>query len=272
MKKILALMLATLMLAVVLTACGTSFKNVDQIKKEGKLIVYTEAGFAPYEFMYNNKIVGVDVKIMEAVAEKLGVELVVEDVAFDTICTSVKSGKADVGAAGITINDERKEEVDFSIPYTSTTQYVVVKIDNTSISTLEDLVGKSIGVQQGTTSDIMIDKLIKEGTLGDATLTGYAAPAVAAASLGKIDAVVTDMLTAETIVANNPGLYKTFKLVKADGSPAAEEEFYGIAVGKGNTTLLAVINEVLEELKQSGKIKEWELEYSELAKGIESET
>ena len=264
MKKILAIVLAVLMLASVLCFASCS--------KEETLTVYTEAGFAPYEFVYEGEIVGVDIKIMEAVAAKLGKKLVIEDVNFDSIVGAVKTGKADAGAAGITINPERAEEVDFSIPYSSTEQYVIVKADNTEITNMEAMKGKKVGVQQGTTSDFLVDGLIKDGALAGTELITYDAPALAAAALGtKIDAVVTDKLTAEVITASSNGAYKTFKLTKADGSDVAEVEQYGIAVTKGNEELLKVINEVLEELLANGSIAKWEKEYNDLYATIEEE-
>jgi len=272
MKAILACLLIAVLSVCCFTACGTTktVSALDKIKKAGQIKMYTEAGFAPYEFLYNNEIVGVDIEIMKEVAKEIGVELVIEDVAFDTICASVKSGKCDVGAAGITITEERKESVAFSDPYTSTAQYVVVLADNNDIATVEDLQGKNIGVQQGTTSDIIVENLINDGTLAGSTTSGFTSPAVAAASLGKLDAVVTDKLTAETIVANNAGSFKCFELVKADGSAAAEAEYYGIAIAQGdNAELLKVINDVLARLKSEGQISAWEQEYQNIAKGLE---
>lgn len=271
LKSIVLCLLVVVLAAASLTGCSKKSQSVlDKIKKAGEIKMYTEAGFAPYEFLYNNEIVGVDIEIMKEVAKELGVKLVVEDVSFDTICASVSSGKADVGAAGITITDERKQSIDFSDPYTSTAQYMVVLIDNNDITKVEDLAGKAIGVQQGTTSDIIVENLIKDGTMKDATSSGFTAPAVAAASLGKLDAVITDKLTAETIVANNTGKYKCFELVKADGSPAAEAEYYGIAIAKGdNAELMKTINSVLERLKADGSISAWELKYQDIAKGLE---
>ncbi len=263
MKKFLSIMLAALMLvsAFCFVGCG---------KDDNTLTVYTEAGFAPYEFVYNNEIVGVDMEIMKAVAEKLGKELVIEDVNFDSIIGAVKSGKADAGAAGITITPERAEEVDFSIPYSSTEQYLIIAADNADIANLDNLNGKKIGVQQGTTSDFLVAELIDTDAIADATLTPYDTPSLAAAALGtKIDAVVTDKLTAEVIVASSNGAYKTFKLTKADGSDVAEVEQYGIAVGKGSAELLAVINEVLEELLADGSIAKWEQEYNDIYSAIE---
>ena len=263
MKKSLAIVLAALMLAsaLCLVSCGD---------KQETLTIYTEAGFAPYEFVYEGEIVGVDIKIMEAVAAELGKKLVVEDVNFDSILGAVKGGKADAGAAGITITPERAEEVDFSIPYSSTEQYVIVKADNNEITNIETMTGKKVGVQQGTTSDFLIDGLIKDGTMAGTELTPYDAPSLAAAALGtKIDAVVTDKLTAEVIVASSNGAYKTFKLVKADGSDVAEVEQYGIAVAKGNEELLEVINKVLAQLLANGSISKWEQEYNDLYATIE---
>ncbi len=272
MKKTISLILAAVMILAAFALTGCSSKkgtSLDDIKKAGKLVVYTEAGFAPYEFIYNNEIVGVDVEIMKAVAKKIGVEVEVTDVDFNTICASVKSGKADVGAAGITINDERKLSVDFSAPYSTTEQYIIVAEDNDTIKTLEDLSGKKIGVQEGTTSDSAVNKLISDKVVTDTVVTGYKSPAIAAASVpNKIDAVVTDKLTAELIVKNNSGL-KTFKLVDKSGSPIAEIEEYGIAVAKGSDELLSVINEVIKELEADGSIDKWVEDYSALANSEE---
>ncbi len=262
MKKILALALAVVMLfgtTLALASCGGN-----------ELVVYTEAGFAPYEFVYENEIVGVDIKIMEAVAAKMGKTLKVKDVNFDTIIGAVKTGKADAGAAGITITSERAEEVSFSIPYSSTEQYMIVKADNNALTNVESLAGMKIGVQQGTTSDLAVEKLITDNVIAGATLVPYNAPAVAAAALGtKVDAVVTDKLTAQIIVNSSNGAYKTMKLLKADGSPVGDVEEYGIAVAKDNEELLAVINEVLAELIDNGSIAAWEKQYNDLAATIE---
>ena len=260
MKKVLSLILVLAMFASVLcfASCG---------KDEDTLVVYTEAGFAPYEFIYNNEIVGVDIAIMQAVADELGMKLVVSDVDFNTICTSVQNGKADVGAAGITIRPDRAEQVDFSIAYSSTEQYVIVPANNDTITTLEDLKGKNIGIQNGTTSDMLIADLISDGTLAGSEIIPYTSPAVAAASINKQDAVVTDKLTAQLIVANDSSL-KTFPLVKADGTPAAEVEEYGICVQKGNTELLETINKVLEKLMADGTLDQWIEEYSAKAKEV----
>ena len=267
MKKIVAFALAALMVIVMVcsfTSCG--YNTLDDIKKNGKLVVYTEAGFAPYEFISDNKVVGVDIEIMKMVAEKIGVDLDVQDVKFDTIIGAVKSGKADVGAAGITITEERKKSVSFSDAYSSTEQYVIVSAAG-EILAVEDLAGKKIGVQEGTTSDIMIEGLIKDGTIEGASMVPYTDPATAAVGIGtKVDAVVTDKLTAQNIVNASKGALKTDKLLKKDGSDASEVENYGMTVHKGNDALMEVINTVIAECLANGKISEWEKYYSDLYK------
>ena len=263
MKKVIAILVAAVMMMTLMVGCGA--------KEEGKVLtVYTEAGFAPYEFISDGKVVGVDMAIMEKVAEKLGMELKISDVNFDGIIAGVKSGKADVGAAGITINDERKEEVDFSKPYSSTEQYLIGMKDQPADLTVEYLIGKKIGIQSGTTSDFLISDLIAEEALKVSEVVPYTAPALAAAAMagGKVDAVVTDKLTAQIIVANNADQFQTYPLVGADGAPVAEVEEYGICVKKGNTEVLNAINAVLDEIMADGTLDKWMEDYTQLAKDL----
>ncbi|MBR5253024.1 MAG: transporter substrate-binding domain-containing protein [Clostridia bacterium] len=274
MKKIISLVLAVLMLTCVLASCGAKKgQTLDDIKKSGELVVYTEAGFAPFEFIYNNEVVGVDIAICEEIAKEIGVKLVVKDVAFNTILGAIESGKAAIGAAGITITPERAEQVDFSMPYTTSKQFIVVKTDS-AINSYADLAGKKIGVQLGTSSDFIISDAINgyeddngnhvagdfEGT--GATVSTYANPNLAAVNLegDKLDAVVTDSLPAQLIVANSNGAYRCFELIYPDGS--LTDETYGLCVAKGNTELLEVINNVLAELIETGKIEEFIIYYS----------
>ncbi len=274
MKKILSLILAVLMLTAVFASCGAKKgQTLDAIKESGELIVYTEAGFAPFEFVYNNEVVGVDIAICEEIAKEIGVELVVQDVAFNTILGAIESGKAAIGAAGITITEERAQQVDFSIPYTTSKQYIIVKTDS-AIASYADLAGKKIGVQLGTSSDFIITDAINgyeddngnhvagdfEGT--GATVSTYANPNLAAVNLegDKLDAVVTDQLPAELIVNNSNGAYKCFELIYEDGS--LTDETYGLCVAKGNTELLEVVNKVLENLIETGKIEDYIIYYS----------
>ncbi|MBE6626348.1 MAG: transporter substrate-binding domain-containing protein [Ruminococcaceae bacterium] len=274
MKKIISIILVALMLTTILASCGgKKGQTLDDIKKSGELVVYTEAGFAPFEFVYNNEVVGVDIAICEEIAKEIGVELVVKDVAFNTILGAIESGKAAIGAAGITITPERAEQVDFSMPYTTSKQYIIVKVDS-DIASYADLAGKKIGVQLGTSSDFIISDAIN-GTEDDdgnhvagdfegtgATVSTYANPNLAAVNLegDKLDAVVTDMLPAQLIVNNSNGAYKCFELVYPDGS--LTDESYGLCVAKGNTELMEVINKVLTNLIETGKIDEYIIYYS----------
>ncbi len=277
MKKTIAIILAAVLLTASLFAfagCSKNKNSLDAIKKAGKLTVYTEAGFAPFEFISQGKVVGVDVAICEKIAEEIGVQLEITDVAFNTIIGAVKTGKVAIGAAGITITDERKEEVDFSIPYTTSKQYVLVKADNEDIHTLEDLAGKKIGVQLGTTGNFLISDEVGgwedddgnhvKGAIEDtgAQVLEYANPNIAATNLGTgaLDAVVADKLPIELIAANSNGAYKCFELVYADGT--VTDESYGLCVAKGNTELLEVINQVLTKLIASGEIDQYIVHYS----------
>lgn len=266
-KTIISAILAATLFCAAFTLTGCSKPVIDKITASGKLVAYCEAGFPPYEFMYNNELVGVDIELAKAIAEELGVEAEFQDVKFNSILGAVQSGKADIGISGITISEKRKKTLDFSIPYAKSEQCVIVPADQ-EIPTVEQLAGKKIGVQLGTTSDMLIEGFINDGTMAGATLTQYNTPAEAAAAFGKIDAVVTDNLPAKIIVDASDGKYKYAKLVKNDGSDAAEVEEYGIAVAKGNEEFLEKVNAVIETLKTNGTIDRWITEYN--AKATES--
>ena len=227
------------------TAAGESAAEAGELKlvEAGKLIVSTNAEFPPYEYYDANEIVGIDVEIAKAIAEKMGLELEVKDGAFDAIIAEVVSGKADVGIAGMTATDERKQNVDFSDSYATGTQVIIVKEDS-EIKSAADLEGKSIGVQLGTTGDIMAtdvkDSKVEQYNKG--------MDAVQALSQGKIDAVIIDNEPAKFYEKEVSGL----KIL--DEAFAVEE--YAIALKKGNTELQTKINETLKELKAEGKIDE----------------
>lgn len=214
-----------------------------KLVEEGKLIVSTNAEFPPYEYYDANEIVGIDIEIAQAIADKLGLELEVKDGAFDAIIAEVVSGKADIGIAGMTVTDERKQNVDFSDSYATGTQVIIVKEDS-GIKSAADLEGKSIGVQLGTTGDIMATDI------KDSKVEQYnkGMDAVQALSQGKIDAVIIDSEPAKFYEKEVSGL----KIL--DEAFAVED--YAIALKKGNTALQSKINEALKELKAEGKIDE----------------
>ena len=208
------------------------------------LIMSTNAEFAPYEYHDGNDIVGIDVDIANAICEDMGASLEITDVAFDSIIPEVQSGKADFAAAGMTVTEDRQTQVDFSDTYATGVQSVIVTEDS-DIKSLDDLKGKQIGVQQGTTGD-----LYSTDDFGEESVQRFSkgADAVQALSTGKIDAVIIDNKPAQVFVDENEGL----KLLE---TPYAEEE-YAIAVKKGNTELLDAINASIANLKESGKLDE----------------
>lgn len=233
------------------------------------LVVYTEAGFPPFEYRSENSIVGVDVDIMNMVGERLGMDVHFESVDFDIIIDTVSQGRlANVGAAGISITEERKEKVDFSIPYYTASLYVIYRADgemapaisestaeNGSVIYWDSLAGMTIGVQGGTTADLFLTDEINEdwGVLynTETNKRSFDSLSVAVNDIGlNSNVVIIDELPAQTLVANNEGLaclplYYKGETVEED--EAAVDE-YAIAVTKGETELLAAIDAVLQEL------------------------
>lgn len=261
MKKFFSVVLAALLLVgciAVFTSCGND-----------TIIVSTNAFFAPFEYYDGDKIVGVDVEIMELVGKKMDKKVKFENGEFSAIIDNVAAGKvADCGAAGITITDERKEKVDFSIPYYTSVQYVIFSANDASIKTKtadgkeyivwEALAGKKIGTQTDTTGWIYTDSEVGKtdeytGVLYDtgAELKNFDSAQLAADGIGNlVDVVIIDQLPAEYIVSKQSSL-KCLPLYYAgdtDAEDAPVEEQYAIAVTKGNTKLLDAINEVLKEL------------------------
>ena len=212
---------------------------------EGKVLVMaTNAEFPPYEYHDGGDIVGIDVEVAEAIAGKLGMTLEVEDIAFDSIIPELESGKADIGVAGMTVNEDRLKNVDFTDPYTTASQVIIVKEDS-EIAGPDDLKGKYIGVQLGTTGDIYASDYEEEGSTIERYNKGF--EAVQAMQQGKIDAVVIDQEPAKVFVSQNEGI----KIL--DEALTVEE--YAIAVKKGNTELLNQVNGALAELKESGELQ-----------------
>ena len=209
-----------------------------------KLIMATNAEFPPYEYHDGNDIVGIDVDIARAICEEIGAELEITDLAFDSIIPEIQADKADFGAAGLTVTEDRLTQVDFSDSYATGVQSVIVTADS-EVASLDDLSGKLIGVQQGTTGDIF-----STDDFGDSSVQRFPKGADAVQSLvtGKIDAVIIDNKPAQVFVEENEGL----KILE---TPYAEEE-YAIAVKKGNTELLDAINASIASLKESGKLDE----------------
>ena len=248
MKRILALALAVLMV-LSLAGCKKT-PTVEQIQKDGKLVMLTNAAFPPFEYVENNEFVGVDVDIANEIAKDLGVELEVVNMDFDGIIDAVKSGKGSFGAAGITIKPDRQEKVDFSIEYVTSSQYLIIQKD--SGITADQIPDLTIGVQAGTTGEFFC---VDDNGMAEDQVKKYKTALEAANDLknGRIDGVIIDQLPAESIVAQNDDL----ELIP---EPLTEEK-YAIAVQKGNDTLLEAINATLQRLMDEGKIDEYVLNH-----------
>ena len=239
LKKILAIALA-FVFVFSLAACGGS--NSLTVEK-GKLIMATNATFPPYEFLEGEDVVGIDAEIAKLIADKLGLELVIEDVEFDSIIPGVQKGKYDIGMAGMTVTKERKEMVNFSTSYAKGVQSVIVKEDS-DIKSINDLKEKKIGVQQATTGDIYASD-----DYGEENVVKYASGNLAVEGLksGKVDCVIIDNEPAKAYVAANTGL----KILETSYA----EEDYAIAMNKSNTELQKKIDEALKELIADGSVQ-----------------
>ena len=233
LKKILCGLSAAAMLAV-LSGCSGG--------DDTKLVMATNAEFSPYEYHEGDAIVGIDVDIATAIAKELGKELVVEDMAFDSIIAAVTSGKADIGVAGMTVDPDRLKSVNFSNPYTTATQVIIVS-EGSAVASPDDLQGKKVGVQLGTTGDQYASDI--EGASIERYNKGF--EAVQALTQGKIDAVIIDNEPAKVFVQQSEGL----KIL--DEEFTTEE--YAIAIAKDNTQLLNDVNAALAKLKESGELQ-----------------
>ncbi len=240
MKKIV-ISLAVILLTLLSAGCA---------RNENELVMVTEAGFAPYEFYDEGEIVGVDIEIAKEIAGSLNKRLIIKDIAFDSIINELKSGKADFAAAGMSITEDRKKEVDFTIEYTVSNQVVVVS-QNSSISSFAELDGKKISVQLGSVGDSYATENYKTAKIDRQKKFLTAAEAVKS---GKSDCIIMDELPARELVSKNPEL----KII--DG--ILFQDAYGMAVKKENNELLDVINEVLQNLIDNGKIDEYILKYT----------
>lgn len=237
MKKRMLSILLVAMCVFSMAACGS--KSEDATGKE-TLVMATNAEFPPYEYYEGEDIVGIDAEFAAAIAEKLGMELKIEDMAFDSVIPAVQSGKADFGAAGMTVTEERALQVDFSDSYYTGRQVIIVTEDNTDITGPDDLEGKKIGVQQGTTGD-----LYASDDYGDENVERYnkGFEAVQALLQGKIDAVIIDDQPAQTFVEESEGL-------KILDTEYVEEE-YALCFKKGSA-LVEKVNTAIAELKEDG--------------------
>ncbi len=242
------LMFSTLVLVLLLPGClknKSGYSSVyDRAKKTGKIIVGTSANCEPFEYVFNGKIQGIDIDIANIIAKRLSSNLEVKDIIFDNLISDLNDYECDFVASAMSINDLRSEEVDFSEPYYVNSQRLVV-LSGTGIHNFDDLFMKNIAVQKGTTSDMYVNPKLK-----DSTFIQYDRYDEAVNSLlnQEVSAIIVDDFTADKIVERSGG--KIFKL-----SNSLAMESYAIAVSKGETELLQVINNVIREIKDNGELE-----------------
>lgn len=231
---------------------------MQKIKESGKIVVGTASGYPPYEFIDASKadktVIGIDMEIAQALADKLGVKLEVQDMNFQSLLSSLTSGKVDIAISGINPTDERRKTMDFSDNYLPTEQMVLIrKADADKYKSLEDLYGKTIGVQKSTTQETLTKNEIK-----DAQIVGLAHVPEAVLELkhGKVDGVVVEGICGKQYLIYNDDLMFAEGIHFKNGTKNS-----AAALQKGNEDLLKVVNEVLKENTDNGNLKKWEEEY-----------
>ncbi|BBF41853.1 amino acid ABC transporter, amino acid-binding/permease protein [Lachnospiraceae bacterium KM106-2] len=250
MKKVYVLLLIT-SLVLGLVGCSSG--------KEDEIIVATEPGFAPYEYLDGNEVVGIDMDISKEIAKELGKKLVIKQMDFDGALQAAQSGKVDFVAAGVSVTEDRKKVMDFSDNYVDSTEVVVVNKSNTTIKAGKDkdgnetvsLDGMIVGVQQGNVADLWVEDNTK--CKEEKRYTQFAQGANDLKN-NKIDCLVMDQYPAEELVKKNDNL---IILQGEKGNAILFQDQYAIATKKGNKEMLEKINKVIKKLKDEGKIEEF---------------
>ena len=248
MKKYIALFLASIMMLLSLAGCSGSGDNELGLVESGKLIMSTNAAFPPYEMTTDDGgFEGIDVEIAGEIAKKLGLELVIDDMDFDSALLAVQQGKSDIVMAGVSVTDDRLLVMDFSDSYATGIQVVIVK--EGSDVTMDNLGEKMIGCQRGTTGYIYASDTPENGGYGEDHVTAFdnGASAVQALVNGQVDCVIIDSAPANEYVKANPGL------ALLEGNWVEEE--YAIGLNKDNAALKDAVNKALEELTADGTVQ-----------------
>jgi polar amino acid transport system substrate-binding protein len=243
MRKLVILLLCGATALFAFTACGRDYRSLDEIKESGELAMLTNAAFEPFEYRTGDGVEGVDADLAQMIADELGVGLNIVDMDFDLLVEALKSGKGDLIAAGMTVNPERAEQVDFSSVYVKNGLLIIVPAGS-GIKSGADLAGKRIAVQEGTTADGFATDEI-EGA--DVLRFKDAVAAGDAVRDDKADAAILDIKPAEGVVANSGGKLELLP------EPVTEEDT-SMAVAKGNAALLAVVNKVLDAAVADGTV------------------
>lgn len=237
LTKILTVVLAALMVVAAFAACG------EKAADDNVLTMATNAEFPPFEYLENGEMVGAEIDMAYLLAEKLGMELEISNIDFDAALTGAATGKYDMSLSGITASEERKKNMNFTIPYYEASQAIIVMADS-ELAVAADLDGKTLSCQEGTTGELFILE-------GNYKVQSYktGAEAISALTAGKVDAVVIDDAVARALSASQNGATKVL-------DEALTKEEYAIALKKGNDELTEKLNAAIEELKAEGKLAE----------------
>lgn len=248
MKKWIAILTTAVLALSLFAGCGTSGGKGMTIEK-GKLIMSTNAEFPPYEMTDDSgSFVGIDIEIAQAIADKLGLELVIDDMGFTAALEAAQQGSSDMVMAGVTVSPDREAVMDFSDSYATGIQVVIVPEDS-DITSIDDLDGKKIGTQMGTTGYIYASDTPENGGYGESNVIGYnnGITAIQALQNGQVDCVIIDNAPAKEFVKANPGL----KILETEWL----SEDYAIGFAKGNTALKDAVNKALAELIADGTVQ-----------------
>ena len=250
MKKFFALVLAVLMVLSMFAGCNTKKGDNDlNLVEDGKLIMSTNAAFPPYESTDDaGNFIGIDIEVAQAIADKLGLELVIDNMEFTAALEAAQKGKADMVMAGVTVTPDRELVMEFSNSYATGIQVVIVPEDS-AIASIDDLEGKKIGTQMGTTGYLYCSDTPEKGGYGEENVVAYdnGISAVMALKKGQIDCIVIDNAPAQAFVKENPGL----KILETEFAV----EDYAIGFAKGNTALKDAVNKALAELIADGTVQ-----------------
>lgn len=256
MKKIIALILATVLCVACLAGCGNKGLSWAEVEKKGELVIATSPDFPPFEELTaDGKVEGIEIEILELICEELGVKLVIETMNFDSVLPGIQAGKFDIGVSGISVTPDREKNVLFTDPYCLAAQAIVV-VEGSTIASKADLAGKKVSVQSGTTAESFC-----RGEKYEVSAFAANSDAQLALTTGKVAAwVIDDLTAAEMVAAYNETAAEGSKLVILDEPMTTEP--YAFAFAKGSDEVVEKVNTILNKLVADGTIANIFKEYN----------
>ncbi len=246
MKKLLALLLSVIFVAVCFTGCSAKGKTLAEVKEAGKLVIATSPDFPPFENLEGTEVKGIEIDLLNLICEELGVELVIEQMEFDAVLPGIQAGKYDVGVSGISVTPEREKNTLFTDPYCLAAQAIVV-VEGSSIKSKADLEGKKVSVQTGTTAE---SYCMENGY--EVSAFGANSDAQNEVINNKVDAWVIDDLTAAEMVEKYNATNPEKKLVILDEAMTTEP--YAFAFCFGSEDLVEEVNKIIKTLVDNGTV------------------